>query len=41
MVSKLEHIFDCVEKILSQIYLECKDTDGFLYCKYASENYTG
>ncbi|CDW88108.1 gamma-aminobutyric acid receptor-associated 2 [Stylonychia lemnae] len=29
------------EKSLSQIYSECKDHDGFLYCKYASENFTG
>eukprot|EP00347_Sterkiella_histriomuscorum_P006782 403351453 len=29
------------EKSVSQIYHECKDVDGFLYCKYASENFSG
>lgn len=24
------------EKVMSLIYDECKDEDGFLYCKYAS-----
>jgi GABA(A) receptor-associated protein len=24
------------EKLMSQIYEECKDQDGFLYCKYAN-----
>jgi len=39
MVSKLEIMN--LEKAISQIYYECKDPDGFLYCKYASENFTG
>lgn len=33
--------FVTIEKSVSQIYHECKDVDGFLYCKYASENFTG
>jgi hypothetical protein len=32
---------EAVEKSISQIYYECKDEDGFLYCKYASENFSG
>ena len=24
------------EKLMSKIFEECKDEDGFLYCKYAS-----
>jgi hypothetical protein len=24
------------EKLMSQVFQECRDPDGFLYCKYAS-----
>ena len=29
------------EKKMSQVFEECKDADGFLYCKYASYNVLG
>jgi GABA(A) receptor-associated protein len=29
------------EKSMGQVYEEHKDDDGFLYCKYSSENFTG
>ncbi len=30
-----------LEKSIKQIYEEARDQDGFLYCKYSSENFTG
>lgn len=30
-----------VERKIKQIKQECVDEDGFLYCKYSSENFSG
>lgn len=30
-----------LDKMMTLIYKECKDQDGFLYCKYVDENFTG